>query len=196
MARRYPGGEDNYYRFYHAHATSYIREVMLGICRASQEANQHLSDDFVELEVRIPWRMEDVIADRPVTGRWLSAESLRWHRWDSSCAVVNLDVMEEYPDDVPSGIELPYGADGTSLPRLQDIISDDLSHQNVSHRIVMMVPVEGDEGRRMPLVITGVERTDEVTGRLTHLRLRLEAVASFDELADIFKPPYYGMVYE
>ena len=173
-----------------------MREAMHDICRESQEPGQELSDGFVELEVRIPWRMEDVIADRPVMGRWLSAEPLRWHKWDRSCAVVNFDVMEGYPDDVPSGIELPYGTDGVSLPRLQRIISDDLSHQNVSHRIVMMVPVEGDEGRRMPMVITEVARTDEVTGRRTHLRLRLEAVAAFDSLAEIFKPPYYGMAYD
>ena len=60
----------------------------------------------------------------------------------------------------------------------------------------MMVPVEGDEGRRMPTVIAKVERTDEVTGRKTHLRLSLEAVAEFDMLAEIFRPPYYGTMYE
>lgn len=195
MRRLHPGGEDNYYRFYHAHATCYMRDVMLAVCRESQEPEQHLSDDFVELEVVVPCRMEDIITDRPVTGKWLSAESLRWHQWDRSCAVVNLDVMEDYPDDIPLGIKLPYGADGTSLPRLQRIISDDLSHQNVSHRIVMMIPVDGDEGRRMPMVITKVDRTDEVTGRQTHLKLRLEAVAEFDMLADIFRPPYYGTAY-
>lgn len=194
MALMRPGGEENYRRFHDAHSTAFMRDVLLDVCR-ELDVGDRLTDDFAELRFSVPWDLRHDFEDVPVSGRWLDATFIKSHRWDRSCGLLQLDCSDGRPDDVPADAEPSPRMNAMSLKRLKRLVSDDLSHQIVSHRIVFLLPVDGEEDRHIPTVISGVDCTESRKGLLTHLTLELVPVLELDQLERVFQPPYYGHRY-